>query len=331
MQRVSVKKNLIYQVSYQILTILLPLVTSPYVSRVLGAEMIGEYSYCFSIANYFVLFAALGIQNYGNREIAINKNDKQSLNETFNSIYWFHFCSSLAFIILYFVFILMFQATVKYAIIIGIYVLSSIFDITWFYFGIENFKLTSMSNIVIKILSAIMIFIFVNKEEDLWLYCLIMALSYFVSEIILWFPLKRYVKLSKMNLRKSIAHFKPLLILFIPTIAVSLYKLMDKIMLGVLTSKIELAYYENAEKICNVPIVIVASFGNVMLPRMANLLSQDENNQFNKYIKTSITHIMCIAFAMGFGLAAVAKSFAPVFWGKTFSPCADLMVGLSIT
>lgn len=331
MKEISVKKNFIYQVSYQLVVILLPLITSPYISRALGAEMIGEYSYSFSVANYFVLFAALGIQNYGNREIAISKNDNDLLNETFSSIYWLHFFSSLMCILIYTFYVFFLGSDGKYALIMGLYVCSSIFDINWFYFGMEQFKTTSIRNIIIKIISAIAIFVFVKKENDLWLYCLIMSSSYFISEIVLWFPLRKYIRLSRVNYKKSLTHLKPMLVLFIPTIAISLYKLMDKIMIGALTSKVELGYYENSEKICSIPLVIIASVGTVMLPRMTNLISNNGKKQFNKYIETSINYVMCAAFAMAFGLAAVAKSFAPLYWGEAFAPCAILMIGISVT
>ena len=149
-------------------------------------------------------------------------------------------------------------------------VLSGLFDISWFYFGIEHFKLTVLRSTVIKILNVICVFTLVRSKSDLWIYCLIMALGMLLSQLTLWVPLKKYVKFVKPSWSKMTIHIKPMLVLFVPTIAVSLYKYMDKIMIGSISSKTQLGFYENAEKVINIPTTVITSFGTVMLPKMSN-------------------------------------------------------------
>jgi len=327
----SIRKNIIYQVGYELLHILLPILTSPYVSRVIGVEGLGIYSYSYSIAFYFVLFSMLGIKNYGNRVIAQARDHDMMLDTAFSSLLCIHIIISLVFSIAYLVFVFLTETNKIYLTIQFFYVISAMFDISWFYFGIEQFKISVIRNTIIKILTVICTFIFVRKREDLWAYCLVMSLSNLISQLALWLPLKKYVHFARPSIAQITKHVKPLLILFIPAIAVSLYKYMDKIMLGAMSSITQLGFYENAEKIINIPNTIIAAFGTVMLPKMSNILHNRKWGEASRYIEQSMRYVICIAIAFAFGLASVGQVFAPVFWGDSFSPSGIIIVGLSIT
>lgn len=331
MKKSSIKKNFAYQMAYEVLVLLLPFVTSPYIARVIGAEGLGTYSYCYSIAYYFVLFSMLGLKNYGNRAIAQVRDDPKRLNETFSNICAIHILISVICCAAYVGYVYWFSHDQIYASIQLLYVVGALFDISWFYFGIEKFKLTVTQNIVIRILNVSCVFLFVKESEDLWKYCLIMAAGSLVSQLALWIPLRKYVAFSKPEWEKMLPHIKPLVILFIPAIAVSLYKYMDKIMIGALSDKIQLGYYENAEKVINIPMTIIGSFGTVMLPKMSNLAITADKQTTQRYMKISIEFVMCLAMALSFGLAAVGTVFAPIFWGEEFTASGILIMGLSIT
>lgn len=329
--RSSVKKNFLYQCLYEILIIILPLVTSPYIARVLGAEKIGIYSYTYTIANYFVLFACLGVKNYGNRTIAAVRDDQKELNRTFSNIFAVMVLIS-AVVSMFYVWYIVFLSNYKaIAIIQFLYVLSCFFDINWFYFGIERFKLTVTRNTVIKLGTVAAIFLFVKSKEDLWVYCLIMALGTFISQLVVWLFLKNYVKFTKPSWNEMVPHIKPLFVLFIPVLAVSLYKYMDKIMLGMLSTKTQVGLYENAEKAINIPTSIITAFGTVMLPKMSNLARGGNFEKIKDYINKSSEMIMCIACALAFGMMGVAENFSVIFWGNEFEPCGRLIMVLSVT
>lgn len=327
----SIKKNFLYQAFYEILVLVLPLLTSPYVSRVLGASNIGIYSYTYTIANYFVLFAALGIKNYGNREISRNKDNKKLLNKTFSSILFLHFIVSAIALVAYIIYYLIAKPEYKlYILIQSLYVITAFFDISWFFFGMELFKITVTRNTVIKILSVICIFTFVRDTADLWKYVLILALSNFVGQIYLWFKLKPLVSIVRVEKVEILRHLPQMSILFIPTIAVSLYNYMDKVMLGAMSGTIELGFYENAFKITTIGSTVVGSVGTVMLPKMSNLIANGRTEESRKYISVSMEFVMIMAYAMAFGIAAVADVFSPVFWGKEFSECGPLLLLMGI-
>ena len=316
---------------YQVLVWILPLITSPYVARVIGAEGIGIYSYSYSIAYYFVLFSMLGLANYGNRAIAQCNGNQEDLDSTFSSIFAVHFIVSLICLAAYEFYVFALCSEPFYAFIQTAYVLSGLFDISWFYFGIEKFKLTVLRSTVIKIINAACIFIFVHARQDLWIYCLIMALGMLANQVTLWLPLRKFVRMRKSSFNTMKPHIKPMLVLFVPAIAVSLYKYMDKIMIGAMSSKVQLGFYENAEKMVNVPLMMITSFGTVMLPRMSNLMAQHDMENANRYISLSMKYVMCLAFALSFGLASISRIFAPVFWGRDFLLSGSLIMGLSIT
>ena len=328
----SLKKNFVYNIIYQILIIILPLITAPYIARVLGAENVGIYSYTYSIAYYFSIFAMLGISNHGNRMIASTKKDKDKMSVTFWSIYAIQFFAFIISIVTYVIYLFLFAKENKLIFIIQtIYIISGMFDISWFFFGLEKFKITVIRNIIIKFLTVISIFLFVKTKNDLAQYTLIMVLGTLLSQIYLWKYLWKEVnsiKIDKDIIRENI---KPILILFIPVLSFSIYKVMDKIMLGNMANYEQVGYYNNAEKITNIPMGIITALGAVMLPRMSTLIAEGENKKTERYIIMSIKLVTVLASAIAFGLMGISKVFTPIFFGESFSACAPIIILLSIT
>lgn len=326
------KKNFIYNIVYQVLVLFLPLVTIPYVSRILGANGIGIYSYTYSIAYYFMIIAMLGLNNYGNRTIAKIRDNKEKLSKEFWSIYFLQVIISVLMVILYLLYVLIFESQYKIIAIIQImYVISSVFDINWFFFGMEKFKLTITRNIVIKLISLVLIFVLIKTPEDLWKYVAILAASTMFSNVILFSFIRKYVKFVKFSLKDIKKHLKPSIILFLPVIAVSIYKIMDKIMLGLLSNVTEVGYYENAEKMTQVPLSIITALGTVMLPRVSNMLSNKKEDEVKKILEKTMPLIMFLTFPMVLGIIAISNDFAIVFFGEEFKKSGYLIQLLSIT
>lgn len=320
----SIKKNLIYNIFYQLLVILIPLITTPYISRVLGANKIGVYSYAYSIAYYFVLFIMLGLNNYGNRTIASIRDDKYKRSKNFIGIYLMQLITGLVCNILYIFYCFFISKNTTISLALGLYVFSGIFDINWFFFGMEKFKLTVIRNTIIKIITTACIFIFVKSSEDILIYSIILSLGTLISQVVLWSYLPKYIYPVKIKIDDILIHIKPNLYLFLTVIGVSLYKTMDKIMLGYMCPKQQLGFYESAEKIINIPIAMVTSLGTVMLPRMTNLKSKKDDKTFNKYMENSIIFAMFSSSIMCFGIMGVSKIFIPLFYGEGFETCIDL-------
>lgn len=327
----SIKGNYLYSSFYQILSIILPLIVAPYIARVLGAEGVGTYSYYFAVANYFLLFSMLGYNNYGNRSIAKVRKDKDKLSETFFEIYIIQIMTSLIIIILYVFFLnKISNKTNLIAYILILYLLSATFDINWFFFGLEKFKLTVTRNLIIKIFTVFLIFTLVKNKDDLWKYTLIMTLSTLVSNLFLLPFLKQYILLKKVDFKKITKHFKPILIMFLPVIAYSIYKIMDKVMLGNISTHIEVGYYENAEKITMIPLGLITSLGNVMLPRMSFLVATGQKEKSKNYTDFSLIFVTVLASAMVFGILGISDIFVPIFLGNEFYPSIKVVNILTI-
>ncbi|MCD8074216.1 MAG: flippase [Lachnospiraceae bacterium] len=331
-KNVNLKLNIAYQMFYEVIALCLPLITSPYISRVLGAENLGIYSYTYSIATYFGMFAVLGVKNHGNREIAKSRSDQDKVNHTFSNIYTVQFIASVVVLVVYFIYALFIASEYTvFFIIQGLYVISCLLDISWFFIGLEQIKLTVIRSTVIKILSFVATFVFVRDASDLWKYCLIVAFSAFLSQAALWTYFPRYAKLVKPNGVEVKKQLKPMLILFIPVIAVSIYNVMDKIMVGSMSTKSQLGYYENSEKIINCTKTVMTSFGTVMMPRMSRLAAEKNVQQSKRYMRLSIEAVMFIAFALAFGIGSIANDFSVLYWGEEFAPCGLLLMGLAVS
>ena len=288
----SVKKNYLYNVAYQMLLIIIPLISAPYISRVLGAERIGIQTYTYSIATQFALFTKMGIDNHGIRTISGLRDDKIRMSEEFWNIYSLQRMFAIFVTIAYFVYLIFISEEFFYIKLIqSSIVISSFFDISWFFFGIEQFKITVTRNSVARLVTLVLIFVFVKNQNDLWKYSLIIASSSLINHLILHAFLPRFVnKQTKINLSEIKKHLKPVLILFIPVLAVHLYITMDKIMLGMMSNMREVGFYNNAEKINNMPMGFIVAFGTVMMPRVSYLVEKGKDDLIRENIKNGFWH-----------------------------------------
>lgn len=325
-----VKKNFIYNIAYQILVLILPLVTAPYLSRVIGGDGIGIYSYTHAFANYFVLLSLLGVDNYGNREIARVRDDGSLKNKTFWEIYVIQLSLTIILCIGYSLYVIV--SSPKYALIYMLqlfYVVSSAFNINWYFWGVEKFKLTVIRNTAIKVLTTVCIFVFVKGSADLWLYTLILSLGTLLSNAVVWPFLLKEVRPVRITWDGIKQHIKPDLVLFIPVVAVSLYNVMDKLMLGTLSSYAEVGYYTYAEKIVQVPVTIIIALGTVMMPHVTNLLAKGEDEECKTLFDKAMLFVLFMSFAFSFGMANLAPVFSDWYYGTAFARCGQFMILLT--
>lgn len=327
----SVKKNFMYNSISSVLTIIVPIITTPYISRILGPSGLGTYSYNYSIATYFVTFAMLGLNSYGNRTIASVRENKEKCSKVFWEIYYMQMSIGTISVIIYMCYAGLFSKNRLMSYIMLAYVISAIFDINWFFYGMELFKLTVTRNVTIKVVTTCLIFVLIRTKDDLWKYSVIIAFGALVSQIALWPFLRQYIQFVKISFYDVLKHVKPNLILFIPAIAVSVYKLMDKIMLGMMSGMKEVGYYEAAEKLIQIPNTLVASLGTVMLPRMSNLVSKDENGKIKEYINKAIIVVMLISVPISLGIMATANQIVPIFFGAGYEKCIIILQFLMLS
>lgn len=328
-----IKTNIIYNLLYQVLILLIPLITAPYLSRVLGVKGIGVYSYVSSIAYYFFLFITLGLNNYGNRCIAKCEKNKKDLGKMFFSIYTMQLIIGIIMITAYCVYTVSFASNEfkLFFVLYFPYILSAVLDINWFYYGLTEFKFTTIRSTVIKIISLFFIFIFVKTKNDLAIYFLIMGLSYLLSNLLLWTRIRRYVTFYKPTFHEIFVHLKPNLILFIPILAISIYRVMDKIMIKELSGILENGYYENADKIITMALTGFSAVATVMMPSVSSLVASGNITKLKQLLRDSMQVSMALGIGMMFGLMAVGPIFAPLFFGKEYFETGILIQLLAIT
>lgn len=322
----SIAKNYIYNLTYQILLIILPIITTPYLARTIGPEGTGIYSYTISIVTYFILFGSLGIALYGQREIAFVQDNKQKRSDIFYSIF---FLRCLTMIISMMIFYICFVRTGEYSTyykILLIEMFANIIDISWFYQGIEEFKKTATRNIIVKLLSVVCIFLFIKTPNDVFKYLCIYVGTTFLGNALLWWNLRKYInKVSIKNLELK-KHLKSTVLLFIPQIAIQIYTVLDKTMIGtILNDMTEVGYYEQSQKIVKILLTIITSLGTVMMPRIAKLYAEKDKKQIIEYMYRTFKFVFMLAFPLIMGIISVSSSFVPLFFGEGYDPVVKLL------
>ncbi len=328
----SIKKNYTYQLLYEVLAILLPIITAPYITRTLGAEKLGVYSYAVSIVNIFLSVARLGVVSHGSRSIAACLKDRERCSLVFWSIYTVQVICTLFVMLIYSVFVILFVK--KNTLIYWILMLmmgSHLIDISWMYMGLENFKKTVIRNTIVKITSLVLIFVFIRNQADLWKYAFIMSGCIVLGHVTLWWDFKKHLNWYKPTGEEIRQQIKPMFVLFIPTIAVTIYTIISNIILGYMSGTTVVAFYDYAATIVSIPLGFITSFGAVMLPRLSNMIAGEaKEGEKSVLIERSLLFIVFLSAAMAFGLVAVAKELVPIYYGNEFLPCINLLVVMAL-
>ncbi|MGF2618134.1 flippase [Rossellomorea vietnamensis] len=325
----SITKNLMYNLILRIVTMVLPLVTLPYVSRILGAEGVGIYSYTYSITQYFIILGTVGLTLYGNRQIAYTRDDQEKMSRTFWSIFLLRIITTGLATLIY---ASIFWNSENYNIVFmlqTVLIIAAMLDISWLYLGREDFKKTVLVNLSVKIVGVILIFILVRDSNDLYLYIIINVLMLLLASLSLWYYLPSTVKMVKPKISDISEHITPALQLFVPQIAIQVYVLLDKTMIGVLSNVEQVGFYAQSEKLIKAGLALVTALGTVMMPRMSNIFANGDTKTMIKYLNISLKAVAFIAVPMSVGLASLSSEFVPWFLGTEFEPAIILMVVLS--
>lgn len=324
----SIKRNYIYNLIYQLLVIIIPIITLPYLSRVLLEDGTGIYSYCESIAQYFVLFAVLGSAIFAQREIGTVQTEPEARSRAFWEIMIIRAVTTVIALAAYGVYLVFVKDNFVVSLILILNIVNVLFDITWFFQGIEEFGKTVLFSIVCKLLNFAFIFLFIKQQSDLWLYALGKCGFIVLGNIGMWFLLPKY--LCKVRDIKPLRHMKGILLLFIPTVATQVYLVLDKSMIGWFADgPAENGYYDYAEKIVRMSITVISSLGTVLLPRISGAHAAGDYDAIRQHLYGAISYVWMIGIPLVFGFLAVADIFVPVYLGENFIKSALLIKVLS--
>lgn len=320
----NVLKNFSYTLIYQILALILPIVTVPYVTRILNQDLVGLNSIIQANCSYFELVGTLGINLLGPREIAKCLGNKKKLSETFFSIYKIQFLMHLIIMVIYIIYVMLFVKQ-KIAVFYLIYLLAYMFDISWLYIGLEDFKSVTVRNVFIRLLGFFLLIFLVRKPTDIYAYIITLYGPQILINIYMWLlALKKHVRLYyKKGIDKC--YFIEAVSLFVPQIASSVYTVLDKTVLGIYSTYTMAAIYTQGQTLLQLIYAIVPSFCKVMAPRISNCIKRNAQMEIYKYMKMSCHVIGFISFLLFFGLLSCAKLFVEWYLPQEYAYTANVL------
>lgn len=321
--------NFIFNFITQLITVVTPLIISPYISRVFDVNLIGDYNYCYSIVSIFGLFANMGISIYGVTILAKVKEQKEERTKAFLELFGIKLIFALLATIVYLIliFTVFDKNYIMYFLFFGIYILSVFLDITWFFQAMENFKIICIRTIIVKIASLICVFALIKSKTDMNLYILIMMLSQAIPNLLLFLPLKKEVKIKKYKLDIK-SHLKPIFELLLPGIIYTVAAMIDKTMIKLITgSTTDVGYYEQAYKLAFVGVTVMSVFSTVLSSRISAMKNDDEIKELHKY---SYAIIFVVSIPLMIGLYILADYFIPFYYGPGYEKSVIILKLFSI-
>lgn len=317
----SIRKNFAYNILLAISQILFPLVTFPYVTRVLGPESLGTVNFVDSYAGYFILIASLGIPVYGVREIAKAKTKEQH-SQIFSEIFSIHFILTIFSVLIYFISIIFYPklgSTINLLIWGGIMIFSCIFIGEWYFQGLGKFKFIAIRTMLIRLLSVIFLYYFVKNKEDTLNYFLIIVFSVLVNAAVNFFHIKKEINIKLIfDLKKIKHHFKPLFYIFFSRAAVTLFLFLDIIILGFLSSDDRVGIFSTALKVTKIPILVVSSLGVVLIPKLTETYHNNEMVVFEELITKSVNFVISLSIPILFFFFSSSSEIILAFAGKQY-------------
>lgn len=326
----KLKQNYILNLIVVILESTISLVATPFIARILESTGVGTYSYTYSLITMFTLTGALGTATHAQRQIAMHLDNKEEYSKIFWEVFFLRMIFIFISLLIFLATILLINKDITYFIIQIPYFIAAIMDISWLYQGLEQFKKIAWKDLIFKILGLTFVFIFVRTKEDLWKYLLILSLSMLMGQCVLWLNLKKHVNydipLKTLNLKK---HLKETLIYFIPTIAYQFYSLIDKVLLGLLSTSEEAGYYEKAQQIVSLCATIFNAYNVVIRSRISYLFMKKEQKEIDEKTTNSIAFVFGLSLPMALGIVGIANQFVPWFLGDDFLKVSTLLMVLS--
>lgn len=316
---INMRKNTAIMVLYQVSMYLIPLITMPYVARVLGAEGVGVYSYTSSVMSFCIVLTTMGVSLYGRREIAACL-DRESRSKTFWSIFSIESIMFILTLFGYSIYVWLNDSDIKIAQWLQILALiGGWLDISWLFFGVENFKYAVIRNILVRVISLILIFAFIRQSSDVYLYVFIVTFSDLVSVIPLWSLSKKYINKCVPSKSEIKEHIIPMSKMLITALSTNLYTIIDKVIIGGFVSLVLVGVYDNAFRISKVTVAFITTIGVVMMPRMTKLFAEGDSKKSLDYFKKSLSLTLFLGAGCAFGLIGVAPTFIPLYLGEEFS------------
>lgn len=327
----SIKKNFILNILKILINLIFPLITFPYISRILLPEGIGRITYVQSINNYFLLFINLGIPLYGIREIAKVRNNKLEKSKVFSEIFFLNIITTILGVVVYICFynLNIIKNDKEIFLIFSLVLLFNFLSVDWFFQGIEDYKYITVRTVIIKILSTLFLFVFIKKSSDIYIYSIIVVFSLVGSN---FFNIVRALKLVQLKLKglNIKRHLKGIFIIFSMNLAISIYTNLDSVMLGSYGSKYSLGIYSAASKIIALVMGIVTSLGAVLLPRISNYIEEKKEKDIKQILEKTFSFLLFLIIPSIIGIYFTANEIILLFAGEEYLEATTTLKILSL-
>lgn len=317
----SIAKNALYNVLLNIASVIFPLITAPYVSRVLEPDGVGLFNFSTTYAGYFALVAVLGIPTYGVREVSKARDDLKSLNRVVSQLVSIALIATLVVSAIYILSIAIIGKLNENFIIFltaGFVIYLAPFKVNWYYQGVEEFGVITKVTLAVRTISVICLFLFVREKGDLIIYVIISVFGTIIADLWNFFKMYRSGVRPRLTFTGLKSHLSPLFILFASSIAISIYTVLDTLMLGFMTNYEEVGFYTNAMHISKVVVSAITSLSLVAVPRVSFYMKERDFNNINILLNKSFSVVSFFAFPATIGLACISPVFVPLFFGTKF-------------
>lgn len=330
MKKRTLTENVVYNMLYQVLVTVLPIITTPYITRTLGLRANGIHSFTESIVTYFIILGSIGTSLYGIRKIAYVSDDGEQLSKVTAEIMLLKLALMLITLAVY---IPLLCINNEFAYIYRIQIINIVangIDISWFYQGIEDFKKVTLRNLLVKMIFIACLFLFIKKPSDLSLYVFFTVVGALIGNLIMIYYLPKYIDIHSVKKVDLLCHIKPSLLLFVPQAMNYIYALLDRSMLGWMTNTDNVSIYDQAQRLVRMITAILQSVGYAMMARVANLTAGNDREGIKEYIKKSADFNFFLAFPATFGILGIADDFIPFFLGKEYVEVIPTLKVLSV-
>lgn len=324
----SLVKNSVYNVAYKLLNVFFPLISSVYISHILLAEGVGRVSYAQNIVTYFTTLAALGLPNYGVREIAKVHLDFSKTQKIFSELFIINaistlICGGIYYLLIFFV--PRFNNDLALYFVMGLPIIFNFINVDWFFQGEEEYGYITFRSFVIKLISLIALFMFVSDKNDVVIYALILSLATCGNYIFNIIRLRKYkIKLQIKNI-DIIQHIKPVIIMLGTILAIELYTLLDTTMIGIFCSDIYVGYYTNTMKLVKVIITVITAIGSTLLPRLSYYHMIGKNLECEKIVNYVFAIMLFLFIPCQIGLIICSEAIVPILFGSSFLPAVKTL------
>ena len=327
MSQPSIRKNFIFRALYELLVIVTPFITIPYIARVLGSDGEGIRSYTGSVMSFFTMFAALGTPQYGLREIARHRDNPEQASKLFWEIELLTVFTSLICLLGWLGICLFWKEYRIYFLALTPTLLATMFDISWFFTAYEKVGYTVARNAFFKILGVVLLVTLIKSKSDLALSILLSSLTGLMGSLSMWSFLPKLLVKTDFRTLTFRHHFHETLVYFVPTIATSIYTILDKFLLGLIGHNYNMSgYYEHAHKLLGIiNSLVFTSLNAVMEARVSYLFALGKTEEIKHRIHRAIDFTFLIGLGCVFGIAGIARVFVPFFWGPGWEPVETLI------